>query len=171
MIRRPPRSTLFPYTTLFRSQTVNRASSKLTNVRRPRAEAQRRAGAPREPEVVVHEAHQTDRQRHRKDKREPTEMQPCAAALRSLERYLDRLDALGENVPEKEEEDSRRPGIQQRAHPGRRVTHAPERESEENGEAGDRAERQDLAHRHRGFVHSRCDTRRGERSPLGRPNG
>src|SRR2546427_3274031 len=61
MVRRPPRSTLFPYTTLFRSQTVNRASSKLTNVRRPRAEAQRRAGAPREPEVVVHEAHQTDR--------------------------------------------------------------------------------------------------------------
>src|SRR2546422_7907922 len=27
MIRRPPRSTLFPYTTLFRSQQVHRASS------------------------------------------------------------------------------------------------------------------------------------------------
>src|SRR2546426_8561085 len=31
MIRRPPRSTLFPYTTLFRSRTV-RASSRLARV-------------------------------------------------------------------------------------------------------------------------------------------
>src|SRR2546422_5417446 len=31
MIRRPPRSTLFPYTTLFRSETNGRAIYKLTN--------------------------------------------------------------------------------------------------------------------------------------------
>src|SRR3712207_7534019 len=42
MIRRPPRSTLFPYTTLFRSQglesLVSRCSQSLENVlRRPRA--------------------------------------------------------------------------------------------------------------------------------------
>src|SRR3712207_7759212 len=30
MIRRPPRSTLFPYTTLFRSQTANERTSPLT---------------------------------------------------------------------------------------------------------------------------------------------
>src|SRR5256885_10635989 len=35
MIRRPPRSTLFPYTTLFRSATRGRAAPKL----RPRASA------------------------------------------------------------------------------------------------------------------------------------
>src|SRR5258707_11729553 len=29
MIRRPPRSTLFPYTTLFRSQTILKASCKV----------------------------------------------------------------------------------------------------------------------------------------------
>src|SRR3712207_7023575 len=33
MIRRPPRSTLFPYTTLFRSQTTGRARFDVTNYR------------------------------------------------------------------------------------------------------------------------------------------
>src|SRR2546428_8942019 len=32
MIRRPPRSTLFPYTTLFRSRVIGRAGSGLVNV-------------------------------------------------------------------------------------------------------------------------------------------
>src|SRR2546429_2592692 len=39
MIRRPPRSTLFPYTTLFRSLSRRRASpscSRLTTIRPPR---------------------------------------------------------------------------------------------------------------------------------------
>src|SRR5258705_3508502 len=31
MIRRPPRSTLFPYTTLFRSRTRNRKNGKVEN--------------------------------------------------------------------------------------------------------------------------------------------
>src|SRR2546421_8254468 len=34
MIRRPPRSTLFPYTTLFRSRTVFAAQSSLARARR-----------------------------------------------------------------------------------------------------------------------------------------
>src|SRR5258708_29544672 len=34
MIRRPPRSTLFPYTTLFRSTSSSRATSKFTSTRR-----------------------------------------------------------------------------------------------------------------------------------------
>src|SRR5438309_4470915 len=48
MIRRPPRSTLFPYTTLFRSFEVGRARSRAGGSSRPgRAEARRasRAGA------------------------------------------------------------------------------------------------------------------------------
>src|SRR5258708_14763334 len=32
MIRRPPRSTLFPYTTLFRSQMIHRNSRRLLNL-------------------------------------------------------------------------------------------------------------------------------------------
>src|SRR2546422_6659896 len=32
MIRRPPRSTLFPYTTLFRSLTVTNAAANLTSI-------------------------------------------------------------------------------------------------------------------------------------------
>src|SRR2546425_5551213 len=35
MIRRPPRSTLFPYTTLFRSQKFLRASTSFAGVRSP----------------------------------------------------------------------------------------------------------------------------------------
>src|SRR3712207_7263478 len=34
MIRRPPRSTLFPYTTLFRSRSERRPASRATAVRR-----------------------------------------------------------------------------------------------------------------------------------------
>src|SRR3712207_9270140 len=37
MIRRPPRSTLLPYTTLFRSSTVKELDAKLKDVRIPRA--------------------------------------------------------------------------------------------------------------------------------------
>src|SRR3712207_7867068 len=37
MIRRPPRSTLFPYTTLFRSSTVKELDAKLKDVKIPRA--------------------------------------------------------------------------------------------------------------------------------------
>src|SRR3712207_6973065 len=35
MIRRPPRSTLFPYTTLFRSRAIGRAVATLLNVLNP----------------------------------------------------------------------------------------------------------------------------------------
>src|SRR2546422_4820637 len=35
MIRRPPRSTLFPYTTLFRSQTVMRSSMDMARIVEP----------------------------------------------------------------------------------------------------------------------------------------
>src|SRR5260370_12178553 len=45
MIRRPPRSTLFPYTTLFRSRSANRAPSRDAALARDRP----RTPAPRPP--------------------------------------------------------------------------------------------------------------------------
>src|SRR5258708_8685772 len=47
MIRRPPRSTLFPYTTLFRSAVSNGVLSKLTHV-------PRRSGCPSGVRGAVH---------------------------------------------------------------------------------------------------------------------
>src|SRR5256886_9848425 len=51
MIRRPPRSTLFPYTTLFRSPLRSRCARAGTRRRKARARGadlgRRRAGAPR----------------------------------------------------------------------------------------------------------------------------
>src|SRR5256885_3274393 len=42
MIRRPPRSTLFPYTTLFRSPCCNHAANRIPLVRRQRRQARLR---------------------------------------------------------------------------------------------------------------------------------
>src|SRR2546430_10050326 len=44
MIRRPPRSTLFPYTTLFRSPTRSRPSGTTSCARWPRCERNENAG-------------------------------------------------------------------------------------------------------------------------------
>src|SRR2546427_4377679 len=57
MIRRPPRSTLFPYTTLFRSQVVHRPKPLLPS--RAHSDLRRGCGVPvhtREGQVDVHEA-------------------------------------------------------------------------------------------------------------------
>src|SRR6266513_5365696 len=43
MIRRPPRSTLFPYTTLFRSAGANRRAGRCAGARRQRALCVRRS--------------------------------------------------------------------------------------------------------------------------------
>src|SRR2546430_12218493 len=51
MIRRPPRSTLFPYTTLFRSRSVApRAAVRAHADRRPHAARRARPGVPRSEE-------------------------------------------------------------------------------------------------------------------------
>src|SRR5207237_1179965 len=78
--------------TLSRPQPRDGAGVELAYVRRAGTETDRRACAPREPEVVVHKAHQSDRQRHRKDSREPAEVEPRSATLRLRERRLARLD-------------------------------------------------------------------------------
>src|SRR2546422_5736186 len=46
MIRRPPRSTLFPYTTLFRSEDRGRRAENLHGVRETRRSRGRRCRAP-----------------------------------------------------------------------------------------------------------------------------
>src|SRR3712207_8042254 len=46
MIRRPPRSTLFPYTTLFRSQLLLQLPAHVEEGRRPRPPVQVLVGAP-----------------------------------------------------------------------------------------------------------------------------
>src|SRR3712207_8376852 len=49
MIRRPPRSTLFPYTTLFRSPDRAAFSRRVRGRSRPRPRRRRRGRAPRPP--------------------------------------------------------------------------------------------------------------------------
>src|SRR3712207_6894157 len=59
MIRRPPRSTLFPYTTLFRSRHRERAGAGLSDVQvRPGATGHGHAGVRRRSSVVcVYDRH------------------------------------------------------------------------------------------------------------------
>src|SRR3712207_7558940 len=65
MIRRPPRSTLFPYTTLFRSRSQVRSQNLLQGVGRPRPPA---AGL-LEPALERGEVHARGRPRDRKSTR------------------------------------------------------------------------------------------------------
>src|SRR5256886_15980680 len=69
MIRRPPRSTLFPYTTLFRSdvvQTAPRAPQRVA-MRQPANRARERCAVPGAviEGLVVHVQQQRDLPRHR----------------------------------------------------------------------------------------------------------
>src|SRR3712207_7159268 len=68
MIRRPPRSTLFPYTTLFRSGRAERSSSP---------------SAPLPPRGEEHEAQQ--RERHEVGERQPVDVYRRRRRLRSEE--------------------------------------------------------------------------------------
>ena len=62
---------------------------------------------------------------------------------------LDRLHSLCEDIPKQEEQDPRRPGIQERAHLRRGIPQAPQGKTEEHGEPRDRTKREDLGHGHR----------------------
>src|SRR2546430_10080659 len=53
MIRRPPRSTLFPYTTLFRSQGGRKASTLSSSLLNPDADILRNAGVSQNVRVGV----------------------------------------------------------------------------------------------------------------------
>ena len=73
-------------------------------------------------------------------------MKPPSAIV--VERLLDRLDRLGDDVPEQEQQDSGRRGAEERLQPGRHGLHATHRQAEEDGDAGQRAEQQCLGGRH-----------------------
>src|SRR3712207_9459689 len=64
MIRRPPRSTLFPYTTLFRSTRGSRSRRTGGDARReaPRPQSPGRKGIPGEPGVMRSEEHTSELQ-------------------------------------------------------------------------------------------------------------
>src|SRR2546422_11670775 len=63
MIRRPPRSTLFPYTTLFRSEELVQALHRSTPALEDRKHPPERHGRPREPGQVAEDGDQvTDRE-------------------------------------------------------------------------------------------------------------
>src|SRR2546426_2035771 len=79
MIRRPPRSTLFPYTTLFRSPTRGREHDRSS--RRPGAAADR-GGPPAEGRLVGAAAH---RRRRPRSEEHTSELQsPCNLVCRLL---------------------------------------------------------------------------------------
>src|SRR2546422_5333881 len=58
MIRRPPRSTLFPYTTLFRSEELVQALHRSTPALEDRKHPPERHGRPREPGQVAEDGDQ-----------------------------------------------------------------------------------------------------------------
>src|SRR3712207_8148346 len=60
MIRRPPRSTLFPYTTLFRSESTQQRG-QLTALQKQMAELEGRLTGARERTVVLEELERRDR--------------------------------------------------------------------------------------------------------------
>ena len=78
-------------------------------------------------------------------------MEPGRATLGLRERRRHRLDPFCENVPEEKKENARCPGVEERPHAVRCAAQTAERQPQEYREAGDRAKRQDLAHRHRAF--------------------
>src|SRR5467141_3321130 len=65
-----------------------------------------------------------------------------------LEVQLDRFDAVRDDVPEEEDEDAGRDGVQRDTDTRREVPHAGHREAEEDREASDRAEDEGLSGAH-----------------------
>src|SRR2546430_12124974 len=65
MIRRPPRSTLFPYTTLFRSQEALEIGHQVPEMHGLEVEAR----APGEPEQLLHHHAAAERRQDRKSTR------------------------------------------------------------------------------------------------------
>src|SRR5204862_419215 len=102
---------------------------------------------------------------------EPAKVEPGSAAHGLRQRRLNRLDPLCEDVPEEKKENARCAGVQKRPHTVGCAAQTAERQAQENGEAGDRAEREDLAHRHRGSLPLPVRYSPRGRSSFGRPNG
>ena len=114
---------------------------------RGRAGAQHGAfAAALEPRVAVREREQADAEADGEQRREPDEtaVVPCSQCS------LDRLDRGGEDVPQQEDQDPGRHGAEERPRALRERLHAPDREADEDREAGDSAEDEDLSLAHAG---------------------
>src|SRR4029079_4246113 len=105
---------------------------------------ERPAPAALHPDVVVDERHQADEETGREQEGKPREASVTAA----LERILDRSDRLAHHVPEEKDEDSGRHGGEERLRRWADVLHPAEREADEDGHAGDRAEAERLKGAH-----------------------
>src|SRR3712207_9128935 len=98
MIRRPPRSTLFPYTTLFRSQGVpelqqGRADLHLNALARPRrVDVRRRVGAEGDRRGAAGAGARPAEGRHRAARAGPAE------PLRARDRKSTRLNSSHANI-------------------------------------------------------------------------
>jgi hypothetical protein len=108
--------------------------------RRAGAEQERLTAARLHPRVVVDERQQPDAEPDREQGREPEE----AAVVPAVERVLDRLDGVREDVPEEEEEDPGRDAASIERTFGRDVAHPRDRQADEDRAAGDRAEEKGL---------------------------
>ena len=68
---------------------------------------------------------------------------------------VDRLPGGGQHVPEEEEQDPDRDGVQQHPQRGRRTAQPADRQTEEDRPAGDRTQ-----YRYRGWIHDRPNLNR-----------
>ena len=117
----------------------------LVLARRRRARAQEALPPePLHPAVVPDEAQKACPEADSEQGRKPRE--PAGVAV--VERGLNRIDRRREHVPEEEEEDAGRGRPEERLRGRGDVAHPRERQTEEDGEAGNRAEREDLGGAH-----------------------
>src|SRR2546422_11190257 len=96
MIRRPPRSTLFPYTTLFRSQRVTRHPARRRGGERAaEARAVRKAGASAGERVARRHGRRLGARVQGRDRRCAREPRTRAGRTRSEERRVGKSVDLG----------------------------------------------------------------------------
>src|SRR5256885_11279210 len=85
MIRRPPRSTLFPYTTLFRSDRARDAARERSGCSRPHDAARHRYHDRRAGSVVLPDHEVLDREIRPRSEEHTSELQsPCNLVCRLL---------------------------------------------------------------------------------------
>jgi hypothetical protein len=100
-------------------------------------------GAALHPRVVIDEAHQPGDEAGRTEHAQLDELAP----VMRVQRRLDRIDGVGHDVPEEEDEDACREGRQPGAGVGAEPVHARDGQAEEDRRARDRTEQEDVCRR------------------------
>src|SRR3712207_7542286 len=95
MIRRPPRSTLFPYTTLFRSGVLRVAPEERVQLRQPVVGD---GGEQVVRQVVVHAEREDGVADQRVDQERPRVGEPAAVPVAVLDRKSTRLNSSHANI-------------------------------------------------------------------------